>query len=513
MAENVIARLQGDHYQALFFWSEATKLLRPNQYVEKVTWESNTTAGYDDVVTQYVAPGRRCDDLLITKDHFQIKHHVSQAKAFTCAALIDPDFIGTTKATILSRLYDIYKQDDQIVTNSRFIIINTWGVDTKDPLGVLIGSGGALRMEILFDGKSDSSKFGKIRRAWREHLQIETDDELRKVLTPLRIRHSYPDIDLFLDMLSERLELAKLQPLTPDQRSLGGLVELIQRLHAGGRKEFTRDELQRICEEEGIVLSEVITEDVHVIGVRSFYKGAQELHLEVHDMLCLLDKFVGRFPGEKVSWPEIYDEIQMLAQKAIDARKPVKLHLDTHLSLAFGMGYVLNSKSGVVASVVQKTANKKLLWSVDLDTLPQQPSNNWDFSTHFPESGGNDLTVCVSVTHDILHDVLQFEQMQQSRPGTILSALINPAPSGTVFKSGNHIYTAVQELIARIRREKQSLGSGATVRLYMSAPVAFAFFFGQLAGPLGKIVLFEYDFEQTRDGSYHQTISLPILKH
>jgi len=512
MGNNVVPRQQGDHYQALFFWCEASKLLYTTTDVERVLWESDNTGGFDDVVVHYADPGRRDKEELIKRDYYQVKFHVSQAKAITWQSLMDPNFIGATEATILSRLKDAYDSDPQGYRQSRFVIINIWGLDMAGLLPELIGLGGRLKLETLFDGTTDRSKYGKIRKAWREYLGLTSNEELKKIVTPLRIRYGHHDFEGLHDMLTDKFQLAKLKPIEADKRNLSGYVELIQRLHAAGKKEFTKVELQQICEEEGFVLKEGSSEDVHLIGIRSFYRGAEDLHQEVHDLLCLLDKFSGRFLRESTSWPQVYEEVQALAAKAIAIKKPVRLHLDTHLALAFGFGYCLDSKAAVPVTIVQKTAHGKLRWSVDLQSLKDQPAGNWSFETHPMDDTGNDLTVCISATHNILNDVLQFEQSQVPKPGKVLSAVINPVPSGAAFKNGNHIYVAVQELVAKIREQKQSMKPGATVRVFMSGPVAFAFFFGQFARSLGKIALFEYDFEQLHDGSYHAAISLPIIK-
>lgn len=234
MGNNVIPRQQGDAYQACFFWLQAGQLFQPHTYVEKVVWESNSTAGFDDVIVHY-RNGKLDDGEPIRQENFSVKFHVDHSRAFTCDALIDPSFIGTRKATILSRLHDAFKEEPAIFNRSRYSIVNTWGIDRNDPLASFLGNGGAIRLQVLFDGTGDNSKYGKVRKAWREHLGITSDEELKQILQPLRIIHNYADLNGIIDRLNDKLQLAKLKPLDAGKRTTG-YVELIQRLHSQGKK-------------------------------------------------------------------------------------------------------------------------------------------------------------------------------------------------------------------------------------------------------------------------------------
>jgi hypothetical protein len=48
------------------------------------------------------------------------------------------------------------------------------------------------------------------------------------------------------------------------------------------------------------------------------------------------------------------------------------------------------------------------------------------------------------------------------------------------------------------------------LHLLIAAPNAFTFFLGQRQPGLGKVTLYEYDFEGANDGGYKPSLSLPI---
>jgi hypothetical protein len=506
MSNIVIPRQQGDMYQSHFFWLNACKLFLPQSCAAKIEWEATTT-GFDDIVLHYDPPKFDEGDKIII-ENYQVKFHVDQARGFTCDALIDPTFIGTTRETILGRLYNLYKADPSVSRNARFFIINTWGIDSSDEFRFLIGNGGAIRLQKLFEGDT-SGKFAAIRKKWREHLGITSDVELKEVLRPLRIKHSYPDLNGICDELNFRLHHAGLKPLEANKRA-SGYAELIQRLHAEGKRVFTREELLEICDKEGLVLKkeEFVNED-YIVGVRSFSKGAESLELYVNDLLCLLHMFSGRFLHEEESWENVRTLLQEFAKKSLDLRKPLLIRLDTHLSAAFCFGYYLDLKSGVNKAIVQKTLAGRIIWKPEPSNSEETNADNWTWENKILFPNQEDIVVAISVTHDIYLGVETFVKNNLAESGVLLHAAIKPQPGFTAVKNANHIIAAVSELIAKIKDLHVQQGRKGKIHFFMAAPNAFAFFLGQQSKSLGKIILYEYDFENVRTGSYHTGISLP----
>ena len=77
MAEAVLARRQGDDFQARLFWLYAASLLDPTGNVAHVGYETGPKA-FDDVLIGY-EPARAPQDhagRLILRDHLQCKWHI-----------------------------------------------------------------------------------------------------------------------------------------------------------------------------------------------------------------------------------------------------------------------------------------------------------------------------------------------------------------------------------------------------------------------------------------------------
>ena len=50
-------------------------------------------------------------------------------------------------------------------------------------LGQLVGGHSSLRLQVLSEGKTDNSEMGRVRKCWREHLGLGSDEELLRSWT------------------------------------------------------------------------------------------------------------------------------------------------------------------------------------------------------------------------------------------------------------------------------------------------------------------------------------------
>jgi hypothetical protein len=511
MGRNVVARQDGDDYQAKFFWLKACGLNLSHTKTSEVAWEADSTFGFDDVTVTY-DPAILESGTEVIKEYYQVKFHVDHRNGFTCQAFIDPEFIGATKESLLQRLYKIYhKTDPKTFAQSRYYVINAWGIDhTDECIGELLSNVGSIRAQTLFSG-GENSKFGKVRALWKKHLEITSDEELKKILGPLRIRHNYDDEHKLKETLNTHLLLAGLKPIPADQLS-SKYGDLIQKLHKAGKSTFTKKELLEICEREELLRKEEqSSDDTFVIGVRSFQKGAENLQLEVHTLLCLLHYFSDRFILEEYSWSDqIGPELKLLSEKAISAKRPIRIHLDTHLSVALFLGYCLDVKyGGLDVTIVQKTFNGKVLWKPVSEKISEYNSDLWQYEETDVSDHGVDTVLSLSVTHDVRANVEEYVSTFLPSVGKNLHATILPKANFISIKDASHIVAAVQEIVTQMRKVRKIGKQQGSIHLFMAAPNAFAFFLGQYIKPLGKVILYEYDFDNKRNGSYHPVITLP----
>jgi hypothetical protein len=509
MARNVVARQDGDSYQASFFWLKACGLAQSYTQVKKVAWEMDGTYGFDDVVVFY-EPAITEAGSPVDGDYYQVKFHVDHDRGFTWAALTEPEFIGAKQESLLQRLYKNYQADTAAFGRRRYYIVNTWGIDHRDDLKNLLSNTGGIRLELLFkDG--ERSKFGKIRKAWKEHLGITDDAVLRAVLAPLRIKHSYDDELRLRENLNNSLQLAGLQPI-PGGHMASKYGDLIQKLHKAGKNTFTKEELLEICKAEDLLATtEQIQEDYFVLGVRSFQRGAESLEMEVHTLACFLHCFSSRFVLEEfVGMEYINAELVRVADEAMASKKKVLVHLDTHLSIALLLGYHMDSKySGVDVTLVHKTVAGKILWRVDADKVQEYDEPLWTVAEQEFAEEGSDIALTISVTHNVQEYAYDCIRTALPEVSKSIDFVINPNPGPTSIKDASQIVAAITQLIGRIRSGLRSMPATGRIHLFLAAPNAFAFYLGQRIKPLGKTTLYEFDFERQRDGGYHPIIKIP----
>jgi len=240
MARAITARNQGDDYQARWFWCQACRLFGTHTKVVRVAYEANNVKSFDDIVVYF-------DGMIdeegnnLHAEYFQVKFHVTSAGALTWKSLIDPSFINATSVSLLQRLKYAQEKYAPNGTESHFILYSPWQIHPDDLLaGIRSETDGKLDWHRLSDGGA-RSKFGKIRSAWREHLGIETDEELRTILRPLRIRQGRTLAELG-ESLNDKLCRAGLQAV--DEGCLcHPYDDLIRKLLQCGRTEFTRAEI------------------------------------------------------------------------------------------------------------------------------------------------------------------------------------------------------------------------------------------------------------------------------
>ena len=203
-------------------------------------------------------------------------------------------------------------------------------------------------------------------------------------------------------------------------------------------------------------------------------------------------------------------ELARLADEAIASKKRIIVHLDTHLSIALMLGYHLDSKyGGLDITVVQKTFTGKLLWRANAELIRTYQEPLWKIEEELYIIDGTDIALSISVTHDIRHDVNGHISGMLSTVSKAVHWVISPKVGSASIKDASHIVAAIEELIRGIRSQKRQFAAASRIHLFLAAPNAFAFYLGQRLKPMGEVTLYEFDFENQRDGGYHAIIKIP----
>lgn len=242
------------------------------------------------------------------------------------------------------------------------------------------------------------------------------------------------------------------------------------------------------------------------ISIKSFNRGAVDIEDETM-CLSLLDKFNNRKLKDEYNWNnDIYEVMKKFLLTNTNNNDAYQIYLDTHVSLAFAAGRVLDSKSGINVIPIQKSATNGIeLWDVKLSS--KRNYSNWDISYEIFDKNQADSVLILNVTHNIYDDVVRYIK-ENNLP---IRRIIICTPDKGEFtnfsiEDGNHaailansVYNAIVERSTEERR--------ATLHIFASTPNAFMFFLGQSSRGFGKCVLYEYDFEQRGSCSYSKSIS------
>lgn len=241
------------------------------------------------------------------------------------------------------------------------------------------------------------------------------------------------------------------------------------------------------------------------IGIKSFNRGS--IHLEDKSMcLSLLDKFDGRNLKNGYNWnDDIYLNLKEFLIANTNVNHAYQIFLDTHASLAFAVGRILDSKSGINIFPIQKSStNGNELW--DVKSTSKKNYSKWDISHEIFDEKKLDSVLILNVTRSIYSDVIGYIKEKNLSIRRIINCTLNEVDASNFsIEDGNHasalansVYDAIAQRTTKERR--------ATLHIFTSAPNAFIFFLGQNSRGFGKCVFYEYDFEQRTSCSYSSSI-------
>jgi len=508
MTQAVTVRRDGDVFQARCFWLKAARLLDPQSLVTRVGFETGPKA-FDDIWVEY-DKGRAPNDQYgrpLLREHVQCKWHVTP-NVFGYAHLVDPEFINANARSLLERARAAQLTHAPLGDGARFRLLTNWQIDRNDPLNAIVSTrSSGLKLDRLYGPITDRSAMGGVRKLWREHLSID-DDQLKTFARTLAVSPSSESLDDLRDRLDELFAFVGLHRV-PASDSAFIYDEVVFQWLGQGRVMFDRESFRDACKRERLV--DRGGSRAWVFGVKSFEHPIDKLEERCTAVLNLVPYFDQRFIRSEVDWSStLYPALtQFLLSSAKDSER-LRFILDAHLSLTFAAGSILNIKSGRHIELEQRTHGKQIWSPTDVDHDPQWSRLNCD--TIQVNDDGQELAVAVGLTHDVVPKVKAY--IEASLPGIKALLLCQPSggPGARSVTCGRHAFELAEALAAEIMKSRASVAQQAPTHLFIAAPGAFAFFFGQRQPGLGPVVLYEFDFEGARGGSYEPSLSLPVSR-
>lgn len=505
MAQANVARRQGDDFQARIFWLNAASLLDPASPVIRVAYEFGPKA-FDDILIEYdpaQAP-RDHEGAPIRIEHVQCKWH-TRAGTFGYQDLVEPAFINASRHSLLQRVHQAQVTYAPAGNGLRFELKTNWRIRCGDPLLDLIGkSNDAIDINQLFSGKTDRSRMGKVRKLWRDHLGIN-DSALQKTVHAFAIAETPESLMTLRQRLDDRFAVVGLKRVSP---SCSAFLydDLIVKLMAQGCVSFDQNSFREMARREGIFTDSAEVEDVPWIGVRSFMHPIDRLENRCRRILDLVPYFDGRYIQTEADWKgRVSPELRTFLLDTARSRDRLRLVLDTHVSLAFAAGALLNVKSGKRVEIEQRTGGRRF-WSMDDNELdPTWP--RFIFEDETIPGGGNEIAVATSLTHNVSPGVRNFVRGRLPRVGWILHARIEGEPSQKSVHCGQHAWQLAESVVRHVLAVRSQGHRASPVHVFVAGPNGFAFFLGQQLA-IGPTCVYEWDFEGQRDGGYSLGLSV-----
>ena len=501
------ARQLGDEAHQYLFWQFAGRMLAARQ-ITAVGFETGEFTAFDDVGVKYAKP--RPDGLggYFDEDHIQSKFSVAGGKVLTGEGLTDPELINATKFSLLERLRDAVDQAKKDGRRCSFTLSSPWPIEQGSLLAKMVdASQGALRLDLLFAGKTMNSESGRLRKYWADRLGLDMDDEtgLRRILGPLRINRETRTLDQIRSHVSDILPSAGLRPIDDCGRT-DPYPLLAQRLHREGGRWFGADELIEACKHEGLWVGkpeppQLITK----LGIRTFKRFADDLEDRTDEMICLTEFFSDRHIRDAGLWEEkVLPGLRSFLSSTLNTGRSYRLLLPAVGSVAFATGYLAEPKLGASFEIEQSGVGGTKVWKCG---TADGTDAGWTVDISDLGRAGDEFAVAISVTHPVAEAVRSFVEPQLSGVGTLLNIAL-PSTGHDSVRNGSHAFSIVKEAVDLIRSHRIAAGATGRVHLFWAAPNAMAFMVGQLARPLGPITLYEFDFEGTVNGSYSPSLSL-----
>ena len=504
MVDAVVARWHGDNYQARIFWENAFNLLLPHSCVVEVTFEADGPKAFDDVVVKYDPPVARSGPERVSAEYHQVKWHVQTGGRFGYEDFTDPNFIGAQSFSLLERLQ---QARNTAPTSAHFTFLTTYRIKDNDALAALIsGHDHSLLVERLFDGTTDRSRMGKVRKRWREHLQLANDDELRMVVRGLRVIEGYRSLEELRAKINLKAQVVGVLACNAADSDFR-YDELARQLKVRQISALTRETLLQICREEGLLGQRPSEPDPFLpIAIRSFLGPAADIiGAAPEDTLLLADDFRQRYLQDGREWQrDIRPKVETFLRDAVKKSAKLRLILDAHASIAFLAGAVLDLKSGIEAELVQKGRVGAKSWRA----ADGSAANGGRFDITEEQLGeGRDIAVAISVSQPATAQARAYTAAQLLEVGKLISFALPNGPGHQSVTGGEHA-AALAEQISNHLRIVTAEDPDLIVHIFAAAPNSLLFYLGQHHQAIAPCIVYEFDFDRRAHKTYQPSFTI-----
>jgi len=498
VVDAVTARWHGDNYQARVFWENAFNLLLPHSCVVEVTFESNGPKAFDDVVVKYDPPVVRSGPERVSAEYHQVKWHVQTGGRFGYEDFVDPDFIGANRFSLLERLQQARRTAP---ISAHFAFLTTYRIKDGDPLAELIsGHDRTLLVERLFDGTTDRSRMGKVRKCWRQHLKLASDGELKVVVTGLRVLDGHRTLEELRSEINLKAKVVGVLACNAAESDFR-YDELARQLKIRQLSALNREAFLQLCRDEGLLVERTTEPDPFLpVALRSFLGPAADIvGAAPENTLLLTDYFRQRYLQDDREWQrDIRPVVEAFLRNAVKKSANLRLILDAHASIAFLAGAVLDLKSGVQTNLVQKGRVGARTWRPDDGSA----SKGARFDVIDESLGsGREIAIAISLSQSVGTHARAYVGKQLPGVGTLICFAMPTGPGQQSVAGGEHAAALAEQISNQLRIQKAD-DPDAMVHIFAACPNSFLFFLGQHHQGIAPCIVYEFDFDRRAHKTY-----------
>ena len=238
-----------------------------------------------------------------------------------------------------------------------------------------------------------------------------------------------------------------------------------------------------------------------IIAIESFPRRPVENEAKADYALSLMAYFDGRFIKDPSWWSDrVWPDLQALFAEVGAKRQPVHLRLDAHASIAYACGVLLDLKSGLPLEVEQRMDGKTETWrpTVGRDARPLPALVEVE---EMVEEGGREIAVGLSVTRPVEAHLRTYVGRSLPQIGCMVFLTPQGEPGQGAVMDGDHAARLADSIANALNDLRGRLGAGR-IHLFASCPNSVMVALGRRSQSFGAVRLYEFDFQQARDGSY-----------
>lgn len=243
------------------------------------------------------------------------------------------------------------------------------------------------------------------------------------------------------------------------------------------------------------------------ICIKTFSRYADHPDVLSKNTLDLREAFDGRMLKPNLTWSDniVSPIVEFLSTTTVQGEQ-YKIHLEAHSSVSFAIGRLLDSKSGIDIVPIQKTTTAGAeLWDPSSKTTEDLP--NWIVTINQVNTDCFNTVLILNITHDIQLDVERYIADSGLQVGKLIScSLTRVGGTNQAIQSGSHAAFLANKmhsvLACRTTPERRGF-----LHIFASAPAGFMFYLGTVSRGFGKVIMYEYDFEQADTCTYSPSIT------